>query len=384
MDPLTRHEREALESHFNLADGHAQQSLPPELISLLQTDAQRPLGGVVEDYKHQEDRFFRNFFLVAKQNFQSRESFIFHSASQATECVANIVKIQRRSAVILEPAFDNLADIFSRVLAPQSAEIRPGEMSYSRGAINPIDEMTAFEATPALSSIPPSSALFLISPNNPTGREVSKQHFKELCEYCAKNDVLLIIDFCFRFYSNEMDKFDQYEIAREAKTTFLFIEDTGKTFPLHDLKAGILTCSPDLRPIVERIHYDFILTVSPHILRFLNTTLTYVLDNGFEGILKDIEVNRRTLKKSRICTEILELDESFGKLPMSWLKSRGRNRREIDALFKQSEVKILPGDPFLWHGGDPAQERYRISLARPTSYFSAAIRSVESKIALAS
>ena len=45
------------------------------------------------------------------------------------------------------------------------------------------------------------SALFLVIPNNPTGWSVNKDQFLELARNAASRDLLLIIDFSFRYLS---------------------------------------------------------------------------------------------------------------------------------------------------------------------------------------
>jgi aspartate/methionine/tyrosine aminotransferase len=374
--PLTAIEDQALSTDFNLADGHAQHLLPPKLVNELPSIRDLLSSGLISDYKQLEASVVNALFEINGQSGDPDKSFCFYSASQAIEIASLVVRAFGRDTFLIEPTFDNLADLFSRTFF-ETGELARVVARNAESFVYPHSKMWPIAASELsdlrfIKSLPQDIALFLVLPNNPTGDELSEEQFQRLCSSCRDRNILLIIDFCFRPYSKTMLKWDQYAIAYQSGVTFMFIEDTGKTFPLKDAKVGILSVSADLEAVCRRFRYDSILTISPIILCTLLSALEHARINSFDFYMKQIEENREYLYA--VLDDLnLTVVNAAHFLPFEWLRQNNSLEKDFVTYAKRRGVQVLPGDAFFW--SRKTDERFvRISLSRPCEYFKSAVQ----------
>ncbi len=167
---MTEYELVALQGKYNLADGHARFDLKgnyKKIIDILsKSDPSRLTTGNVEE------EFYTIFFKLANQKIADWSTRILFcpSASESIEIIANYLRLQSISTSLMEPVFDNLADILKRhsVLRGVLQEDKFREV----GLLNYCGGITA-------------DAYFFVLPNNPTGLVVDKDTFINLVDYCV-------------------------------------------------------------------------------------------------------------------------------------------------------------------------------------------------------
>jgi aspartate/methionine/tyrosine aminotransferase len=356
---LTLYESRALMAVFNLADAHTHQGQSisqeaiidrlPSLFREAESTTQSELNQRVYDAYHSLNRQFTAKTLG--------EPLICYSASIAMEIVANYLRQHQLSVSLIEPTFDNIPDILKR------HGIRLSPLS---------DSLLLSDCFPTALQDITTDAVFLTLPNNPTGTFLPKEKFQAFVDICVDRHIFIIIDTCFRLYVPEF-LYDQYQILEDAKASYIIIEDTGKVWPTLDLKISFLNTSRDVRAEIVRIHSDFLLNVSPFILRLL---LEYIEDSkmdNFESIFGLIKQNR-TFLRTQIAGSILIPTYNSSSISVEFLKiSEGLSATELQYLLSLNGVYILSGNKFYWHHENQGSSFIRIALARDPSMFKNAI-----------
>jgi aspartate/methionine/tyrosine aminotransferase len=352
---LTRHEWSALTNRHNLADGHARQgqsSREEGIVSSLADLYAYAEGADQIEVQHAfEDAFYRR---AGQPSILQRALRPLHnySASLAIEVVANYLRRERLTVALLHPTFDNLATILLRHdvrLDGLSEEIfgDPGNDAFYEGH----------------------DAIFLVLPNNPTGYDPEPETVRRIAEECKARDLLLIIDFTFRFYSGQLLGWDQYEYFESIGLRYIGIEDTGKTWPTLDLKIGSLIASDESRPDLELITDDCILNVSPFVFVLLKEYIEADDD------LQCTQIARRN--REVLCEELagraVEVIPSQSAMSVAWVGLPAPWRSsEACGWLSDNGVSVLPGGPFFWATSSMGENRLRVALMRPLDEFASA------------
>ncbi len=301
-----------------------------------------------------EDTFLREFYTLAGQTYDpaTLEHFLCTSASMVLEIVANYARLNQQSVTLIEPCFDNLADIFRR----------------HKVSLTPLpDEVIACETLDSYLVKDTSSAICIVSPNNPTGTTLTPKDLAILVEHCEKTKKLLIIDSSFRHYHPGYT-WDQYGILRESSADYLVIEDTGKTWPTQELKLGILAASTRLQKDMYLIYTDMLLHVSPFIVTLLTECVKHSQKLALADVRKTVQENRKTLYAALQGTILTPCEQPF--MSVSWLQvAGGYTASQVQKNLAAANVYLLPGTYFYW-SERPKGERYlRVALARDQTMF---------------
>lgn len=353
-EKLSVYEWRGLASKFNLATAY-----PRQTISTQQRMAMNNLTHVLvtahaSDELASKEKFEHAFFTLAGQtSVQSLNTALAqYSGSIAIEVMANYLRLHKKSVTLVQPTFDTLADALKRHNIP----------------LLPIAEDQVLRLTEASPRIL-TDALYIVCPNNPTGRCPSKEQFTNIVAYCKKYRILLIIDFCFRFYGDFWN-YDQYQLLQDANIDFITTEDTGKTWPSADIKLGMVLSSPSLHKALRTISNDFLVGISPFIFelmcryigvegpekrRILSQDLVDVNRTALRRLLEDTPL-QLTNQNARVSIEWLKLPESWQAVSfVSWLHEHG--------------IQLLPGERFYWHRHEQGRRYIRIALLSESNYF---------------
>lgn len=354
---LTGIEREAMSSLHNLTEGHAKFRLTgPQLavrdnLSEVFLQAERePVGDI-------EKRFIKSFFEYAGQYsyVHLTEPSIHPTSSYALEVVASYLRLKGKSVALIEPTFDCIADILKVHKIPLEA----------------VSEERIFDNPQKIGDIK-SDALFLVVPNNPTGSEMTRSQFEDIVSWCKKNDKFLILDFSLRFYSS-LTTWDQYDLLQTSGVDFICVEDTGKTWPTQEMKAGILTSSSNFYAELRQLSESLILTHSPFALLLLQA----FIEAEPEKIVSAqhlVDINRSVLRDALSKISLIS-ENPNERISVEWVRlPRAWSSPHFCAWLRQKDVYILPGGPFYWNELSKGDSFVRIALARPEEDF---IRSIE-------
>jgi aspartate/methionine/tyrosine aminotransferase len=268
-----------------------------------------------------------------------------YSSTLATDIVARALPAGATIGV-LHPTFDNIADLFvtrGLKLVPMS------------------EERLLSQDWPG----PPASAIVVTHPNNPTGLVTPEGHLRSMAEHAVRHGQTVIIDASFRGQVREA-QYDSYAVLDAAGADWIVIEDTGKLWPMHELKIGLLAYSERTRLPIERAFSESLLAASPVVLQLVEALAADWVSGGYERARTLLERNRAVVMQT-IAPAGLRLADPGSQISVARIAMPG-NGPDSAVLYKemlQRGVHVLPCVPFYWADPDCGLRYIRLSLARP-------------------
>jgi aspartate/methionine/tyrosine aminotransferase/acyl carrier protein len=354
-DSLTRHEWAGLMNTHNLADGHARQAQTAQMSEVVARLPELYLAAESVPQLTLQREFEEAFYRLAGQESvvtRDRRPLHHYSSSLSIEVVANYLREKRLRVSLLHPTFDNIPAILRRhgvPLTPITERIfaEPDDPSFYTGT----------------------DALFLVTPNNPTGADPEPEVLQTIARRCAEHDVLLIADFSFRFFSGHLASWDHYGYFESVGVRYVGIEDTGKTWPTLDLKIGSLVVDARLHPRLQEITDDLLLNVSPFIFALIRDYIEADKDLSSRQVGA---VNREVLERALDGAPVT-ITPAAGPMSVAWLAlPDGWRADDLCDWLTEQEVSVLPGWPFFWADTEAGQSFIRVALMRPEEDFAAA------------
>ncbi|MGW4566355.1 pyridoxal phosphate-dependent aminotransferase [Streptomyces sp. NPDC004561] len=371
LTDLTQHEIQALRTRFNLADAHTHQrqsATQHDIVSRLPELWYEAENGLQATY---EQRFTESFFRLHGQRtaLERGKTMLSYAASVSTMVVGMYLRRRRMSVTLVEPCFDNLYDVLDNMGVP----------------LYPVDESALHDPDRIYAELKRrvrTDALFLVDPNNPTGYTLlqhGRRGFEEVVRFCKDHDKLLILDFCFAsftLFGSELERFDVYELLESSGVSYLAIEDTGKTWPVQDAKAAMITPSDDIREDVHNLHTSVLLNVSPFVLHMLTQYVEDSRRDQLASVRDVLGANRDAIRKTLDGT-ILDLHDPVAGVSVAWARidHPELTATELQRVLGAAEVYVLPGRYFFWSQPDKGESHVRFALARePRTFADAMVR----------
>jgi aspartate/methionine/tyrosine aminotransferase len=356
---LTEYEIDTLPQTYNLTDGHAFRRWFAAEEAIIDHSAQLFRNNNRRQQFEIERGYIRDFSRLAKQTWDEDALgyLMCFTASMAFEIVANYLRLNQLSLSLIEPCFDNMADIFHRHQVP----MRPFPDVLLEASGN------AFER--ALSTID-SDAICLVTPNNPTGLTLGEGNLRKLLQFCREHRKLLILDNCFRAYLPRQLVYDQYRLVLEAGVDAVLVEDTGKTWPTSEIKAPFFAVSRR-RGLFDRIYdiyTDFLLHVSPVGIKLMHEFVRLSERDDMASIHEVVRVNRMALYENLAGTFLAPCERPFASV--AWLRiNHSLSALELKQVLDAHGVFVLPGDHFFWHNRFQGEKFIRVALVRDADMF---------------
>jgi aspartate/methionine/tyrosine aminotransferase len=361
---LTSYEIDCLPESYNLTDGHAFRRWSADEEAILDRSGQLFRSNNRQQQSEIERAYIRDFLRLARQTCDEDALgyLMCFTASMAFEVVANYLRLNRLSLALIEPCFDNLADIFRRhhvplQPVPDALLEAPGETF--RRACSAID----------------ADAICLVSPNNPTGLTLTEANLRSLLYWCKERRKLLILDNCFRAYLPRSMVYDQYRLVLEAGVNVIMVEDTGKTWPTSEIKAPFFAVSRagSLLDRIYHIYTDFLLHVSPVGVRLMHEFIQLSHQDDMASVHEVVRVNRQVLYDNLAGTFLTPCERPFASV--AWLRiDHALTGPELKKILDEHGVFVLPGNQFFWHDRHGGTQFIRVALARDADMFREAAR----------
>ena len=357
IENLTQYEYSKLSKKFNFTDGYmhrkltkAEQSIINDLSKIFK-EAER------EQCQQLERDFIKSYFKLARQSvqFDSVQYLFCTSASISLEIVANYLRLHNKSVTLVEPCIDTLVNILRR----HKVKLRPLSDQL-------LDKDSFLENIERLNS----DAICLVSPNNPTGLEISRENFIKLTNYCKTKKKILILDASCRIFSDPDSIFDHYGLLARSKANFLVVENTGKVFPTKNLKLSILAVSNNLYQSIYDIHSDFILFTPPFTIKLLTKFVDLYIKEDLFTVWATIQKNRQSLYEV--------IDGSFLKPRetqtscTAWLELEGITATKLKSWLENAGIYVIPGTNLYWSDPKKGERFIRVALNREPEIFSKA------------
>jgi aspartate/methionine/tyrosine aminotransferase len=356
---LTGYEIESLPYCYNLTDGHAFRRWSPAEEAIIDRSAQFFKTSTRRRQAEIEREYIQDYSLLARQTFDERELgyLMCFTASMALEIVANYLRLNNLSVTLIEPCFDNLADIFQRHHVP----MRPVPDCVLEANVDSFEQ--------ALTGVD-SDAVCLVTPNNPTGRALTEGNLRKLVRFCRDRRKLLILDNCFRAYLPRPRVYDQYRLVLDSGVDAVLVEDTGKTWPSSEIKAPFfaVTRARGLCDRIYDIYTDFLLHVSPVGIKLMHEFIRLSQQDDLASVHRVVRVNREALYENLAGTLLTPCERPFASV--AWLHiDYPRNGRELKQVLHEHGVFVLPGSHFFWHDCRQGDPFIRVALTRDADVF---------------
>lgn len=359
---LTAMEVDALtdpDGGLNLTDGHARLVLSPEQSAVIArvpamfAEASRRAFPEIEREAHAT-------FLAAVGQHRapvgSGRILSCYSSTLATDIVARALPVGAAIA-LLHPTFDNIADIFR-----------------TRGlSLQPLSEAALLHGEwPG----PPVSAIVLTQPNNPTGLVTPEDRLRSLAEHAVRHGQTIIVDASFRGQVREA-QYDTYAVLDAAGADWIVIEDTGKLWPTHELKIGMLAYSERTKLPIERAFSESLLSASPVVLQMVTALADDWTSGGFERAAELVERHRAVVRDT-VTPAGLELADPASRISVARIRlsPHGPDSSVLYKELRARGVHMLPCTPFHWADPDEGLRFIRVSLARPSAVVETAARTL--------
>lgn len=344
---LTADERYAQDISWNLADAHARQRMSDdEKKSILEKFPE--IFRAAHDYAYStlEAESAETFLNSLGQYPKKSIAIAAYSSSLCTMIVSRLLRRNKMGVSLTWPTFDNI----SALLSAEDIVVRPRQITSE-----PIDA--------AISGDWP-ECVFEVSPNNPTGDIISHDDLKRLADTCYATERLLVLDQSFKGHASAAC-FDHYEVLEESGVDYIVIEDTGKLWPLLDMKVAFLVTNErmacELRPIVD----DILLNVSPFHLELVRRYAEYSTadDRDYDSIRDVIAVNRLSLREEiEAVPDLLTLAYPDSRVGVEVVNVAPADYPCFMAALEERKVAVLPTDKFYW-GPDRETPRSQIRIA---------------------
>ena len=373
---LTEIEALGLASQYDLANGHASQELAPSQQRIINSLPQLWQQGASQKSRDAEMMFKNAFSKLAQAPSLANYEYykICPTASNSIDTVATWLAEKNLSTALIEPTFDNLYLILKRRGVTLTA--LPEESLYDGSYA------TAFKNV---------DALFLVNPNNPTGKVLNCEQFAQIVNWCAVNNKVIVMDNTFRFFAQQA--YDTYKILLDSGVTFLSIEDTGKVWPTQEIKASLLFCSQSIFQEIHIIYDEIFLCASNFALGILSE---FLLDAHARGLAKavwnEVELRRKIFRKAIEGTILGVHQESLpSTISVEWVQIQSHldndsklfatgsqpftSDLELSAHFNAHNLVLLPGRQFYWSkkGEQAVPDSVRFALLKPKKEFLAAV-----------
>ncbi len=227
-----------------------------------------------------------------------------------------------------------------------------------------------------LAEHPEVEAVFVGSPNNPTGMVLSGGRLQLLAESCADRGVPLLMDQCFRAFDSRA-QFDTYALLDGTGVEYVIVEDTGKLWPTAGVKLGFLAWSENARLDLAEVAADVLLTAPAFSVALVERFSLDMAAGGLQQLQARIAANRDVLTRAlKGCDQAVPADGA-SRVSVSRLRlSRPLTGTRLWGQLLRLGVHSVPCRPFYWSDGRAGDRYLRIALAREPEVVERAARAV--------
>jgi len=141
---------------------------------------------------------------------------------------------------------------------------------------------------------PKTRAIIVCTPNNPTGRVLSRDELGTIAELCQRHDAFAVTDEIYEHIYYEGEHIPIATLPRMADRT-ITISGASKTFSITGWRIGTIVAPPDVTDAIRKVH-DFLTVGAPAPLQEAVAVAIETLgDDYYEGLARDYRRRRDIL-----------------------------------------------------------------------------------------
>jgi len=359
---LTQLEYLALNSSYNLSDGHARQELTEgqariiaDLPKMWVDGQRRPVDEIETEAQH------AYFELLGQHGFPGADGRVLscYSSSVAMEIFARSLATTSSSIALVHPTFDNIPDI-----------LRGVGLDLVR-----LDEDVLHDADLEDALLGAVDCVFITTPNNPTGVVLSEQRLRRVAEQCAEHGVVLTLDTSFRGFDTRAH-YDHYAVLESSGCRWVVIEDTGKLWPTQELKIGFLVTSANIGLPIAHVYSDILLGVSPLVMAMVRRFSEDAADGGLAKLHEFIADNRATVRAELLDVPGVSFPDADSRASVERIDLGSRLSLDVWSALREHNVYMLPCQNFHWADPSEGDHSLRIALSRPKESIAVAAKAL--------
>lgn len=347
---LTHLESQALRGGINMSDGHPRMPLtgPQErivagLADLFHEALDRPF----EEVEEQAQRAFLHGIGQRRAPVGTGRLVSCYSSSTAMDLVARALTERTSAVALIHPTFDNIPDLL-RARGLTLVPVAEHELDGEQGPALPAEV----------------GAVFVTTPNNPTGWVLPASGLARLAESCARAGRVLALDTCFRAHDTRA-QYDTYEILEASGVEWAVIEDTGKVWPTLELKAGFLAWGERTALSLRDAFSDLLLSISPLILLLIQRLAEDGVQGGYRDLHRLLAGNRALLDRLLAGSPLAVADPEsrISVARIAWGPG-GPDALEVYRELAGRGLHTLPCAQFHWARPEEGRRLLRVALGR--------------------
>lgn len=291
-------------------------------------------------------------------NINSRHAyngFVTYTGSHAIDRVLKYVCHQGRQIITTNPSIDIFTTIANEVTHVEVIYTNTKSPSFQIDLQN-LDSLISSNT----------KSILLASPDNPSGRVLSRDEIMLLMKICVDRDLILIIDQCFA-------KIDPFNVNIPILADMAFpnlkwiqIWDTGKTFGLADEKVGFIFCSSNLKKHLLNLINNLQCTFPARSLMLFSLILKQASEKHyFDYVNNKIRENIEYITSKLKNTKIKALIPDAGSLMLLDISQAyiGDTNEFTKDLLQKKGIGVIPYTDFNF-GSNNAKPMIRIAIGR--------------------
>jgi aminotransferase len=141
---------------------------------------------------------------------------------------------------------------------------------------------------------PKTRAIIVCTPNNPTGRVLSRAELEAIAEQCRRHDAFAVTDEIYEHIYYEGEHIPIATLPEMAERT-ITISGASKTFSITGWRIGTIVAPPDVTDAIRKVH-DFLTVGAPAPLQeAVAVGIETLGDDYYEGLARDYRKRRDVL-----------------------------------------------------------------------------------------
>lgn len=209
--------------------------------------------------------------------------------------------------------------------------------------------------------------LILNTPNNPTGKAISKKKFQEIIELAERSEALVLSDEVYDKYVRSKTP----SILESESQNYVYVNSFSKQFSLTGWRIAYLVTTREKAMRIRRVTQ----TIATCVPEFIQNAALVAIKKGRREAQRSVNAIMRKVELT--CRELSKIDVSFYRPDGTFYVFPRANKSNFDSvrfatqLLEQHRVSISPGQAF---GDYPSFFRLAVSL--PAAQIPGAIRNI--------